>query len=177
MKRILLAMFIAAGAARAEGLSLAASAQGGEVFPSVIYSNGSNYGLGIGVDYEWQHARAGATAFFGGGGAWGSFALRADAAWLPLEGSWSPYLGAGAGLIFLGEKRPRDPYNDGLGPSYMEMLPLTSAEAGVEFLRDRRIHLLAGAQLDLPWSDPFTGSGYTLKVRYPIASATVRLVF
>jgi hypothetical protein len=182
--RSLLALLLLATAARAEGLSFAAGAQAGEVFPSAVYQSGSNYGLGVGLDYEWRNARAGATLFFGGGGTWGSFALRADAAWLPLEGSWTPYVGGGAGFIALGQKRPVPDSGEGIGPGYMEGLPLLSLEAGVELLRDRRVHLLLGGQLDAPLSRPFecnnvdcSSAGYAWKVRYPATSLVARVVF
>ena len=77
----------------AQGLSFAVSAQAGEVLPSGLHQRGPNWGLGLGADYEWPGFRSGTTLFFGGGGDWGTFALRADAAWLPLDGPWTPHAG------------------------------------------------------------------------------------
>jgi len=169
----------------AQGLSFAVSAQAGEVLPSGLHQRGPNWGLGLGADYEWPGFRSGTTLFFGGGGDWGTFALRADAAWLPLDGPWTPYLGGGIGFIGIGQKRPTRNEGEGIGPGYMELLPLLSLQAGAELLRDRGVHLMAGAQLDLPWSHPFdcndpactTGGGYVWKVRYPILSLVGRLLF
>lgn len=169
-------------ATRTGGPSFALSAQLGEVFSSRIGDQrGANWGLGIGLDYEWARARASATTFFGGGGQWGTFALRCDLAWLPLEGPWTPYIGAGGGLMGIGQKRPDPNPGEHIGPGYMEGLPLLSFQSGVELRRDRDVRVLAGAQLDLPWSQPYECSGNSCgtvwKVRYPVMSLVSRIVF
>jgi hypothetical protein len=166
--------------------SFALSGQFGEVFTVGVVNSqpGPNYGLGLGADYEWRHARLGGTMFFGGGGTWGTFGFRADAAWLPFDGAWTPYFGAGAGLLGIGEKRPdRDPNEHFIWPNYMDPEPLVSLQAGAELMRDREIRLLAGGQLDMPLNHPFecnaslTSCGNVWKLSYPVISFVTRIVF
>lgn len=79
----------------------------GRVLPTrAIDPAGMTWGLGMGLDYEWAHARVSSTLFAGGGGSWSSSALRFSIDWLPLTGDWTPYVGAGGGLALIGKKRP-----------------------------------------------------------------------
>ena len=79
----------------------------GRVLPTrAVDPAGMTWGLGVGLDYEWDHARVSSTLFAGGGGSWSSSALRFSIDWLPLAGDWTPYVGGGGGLALIGKKRP-----------------------------------------------------------------------
>jgi hypothetical protein len=169
---------------RSDWSSFAVVAQVGEVLPAGgDLQRGSNWGLGLGADYEWARLRLGATVFFGGGGTWGSLAMRGDLAWLFFGGTWSPYVGMGAGVMLIGRKKPDSNPEEHLAPGYLNLTPLLSFQTGVELMRDREIRLLLGGQLDLPWSNPFrcnatfTSCDQVWTVRYPVVSLATRVVF
>ena len=155
----------------------------GRVLPTRgIDPAGMTWGFGVGVDYEWAHARIASTLFAGGGGSWSSSALRFSIDWLPLAGDWTPYVGAGGGLALIGKKQPYEPNGEQLLPPYLNALPMVSVEAGFEFFRNRARRLLLGLDLELPWSQPFECSpdlsscGKTWRLRYPEVAVYARIM-
>jgi len=144
---------------------------------------GMNWGPGIAIDYEWSHARVGGTLFLGWGGSWSNTTLRFSADWLPLSGDWSPYFGAGAGFAIIGKKRDYEPNGEELLPPYLNGLPMLSVEAGAELFRTRRMRLLLGVDLEMPWSRPYqcsadlTSCGEVWSLRYPEVSFQARMLF
>jgi hypothetical protein len=133
--------------------------------------------------YEWDHARIGGAFFLGSGGSWSNSMLGVSADWLPLSGSWTPYVGAGGGLALIGKKRPWEYTGEQLVPPYLNLLPMLSMEGGVELFRNRPTRLLIGAEVELPWSRPyecnadFTSCGVVWRLRYPVVALKTRLIF
>ena len=187
----LIALLVAPGAALAiEGNDLSLGFHGsvvagaGRVLPTrELEPAGTTFGMGFGFDYEWSHARIASTFFVGPGGSWSSSALRLSVDWIPLAGTWSPYLGAGVGAAIIGKKRPYEPSGEAILPPYLDLLPMLSLEAGVELFRNQGRQLLLGVDLELPWNRPydcnadFSSCGYVWQLRYPEVALYARLAF
>lgn len=103
-----------------------------------------NFGFSLGLYYELEHVRIGGT--IGGNHniddasrSAGSFLMGMDAAWLPLDGEVTPYLGGGLGYSYLGT-------GTGSGSGLA-----ATAEVGVEALRLHNMRVMVGLQALLPF--------------------------
>ncbi len=128
--------------------------------PMSLVGGGSAVGVTFGYLYESSGARFG----FDLGGNWGSTGgmlwLSMLGHWVPLSGSWSPYVGGGAGLLSLWKNvTTGDPYygystSGGVGAG-------AKLEAGVQLMRLNSVRMEVGAQLYLPFfqlADPYGSS-------------------
>jgi hypothetical protein len=105
--------------------------------PVALYNagQGSPVGFSLGYGYEGENFRVSATTGGYSRGNDGMAYLALDAAWIPLDGEISPYIGGGLGYMGAGG-------HGGMG---------AIAEAGVEAFRLHGVRALAGFQVALPF--------------------------
>jgi hypothetical protein len=133
--------------------------------PVALYNAGQTgqgppFGFSLGYGYEGENFRISAT---GGGYSRGSDGvgyLALDAAWIPLAGEISPYIGGGLGYMGAGG-------HGGMG---------AIAEAGVEAFRLHGVRALAGVQVALPFFDTGSTSSST-QSRSVYPAGFIRLAF
>ncbi len=135
--------------------------------PVALYnasSSSSPFGFTLGYGYEAENFRISASTGGYNRGNDGVVYLVLEAAWIPLEGEISPYLGGGVGYMGAGS-------SGGMGGV---------VEGGFEFFRLHGVRALAGVQLALPFFDtqhfdPAIQSNVSQRKVYP--AAFVRFAF
>lgn len=96
---------------------------------------GGLYGYSVGYMYEATDWRLGGVLEGAGRDDRSIFFIGLDGAWLPLEGSWTPYVDGGLGFV-------AESQGEGVG---------AKIEAGVEALRLHHVRLMIGLNLHIPF--------------------------
>jgi hypothetical protein len=142
--------------------------------PVPVYGGGTPFGFSVGYGYEAESFRINASAGVlsrdtsdGSNRSDGIAYLVLEAAWIPLDGEISPYIGAGLGYM--------GTHQAGMGGTL---------EAGIEAFRLHGVRGLAGFQVLIPffdnsWSDydPTTGGQTKVASRSWYPAAFVRFAF